>query len=62
MDWSWLLFLACPLMMLPMMFMMMKGNHSDMDHAHHNVSNEINDLKKQNKILREELHQMKNKQ
>ncbi|GAY76793.1 MULTISPECIES: hypothetical protein [Bacillales] len=62
MDWSWLLLLACPLMMLPMMFMMMKGNHSETDHSEHQKSsNELNDLKEQNNLLREQLQQLKNK-
>lgn len=29
MDWSWLFFLMCPLMMIPMMYFMMKGNHGE---------------------------------
>lgn len=62
MDWSWLLLLACPLMMLPMMFMMMKGGHSDADHSgHQKESSEVNDLKEQNNLLREQLQQLKNK-
>ncbi|WP_010632604.1 hypothetical protein [Sporolactobacillus vineae] len=62
MDWSWLLLLACPLMMLPMMFMMMKGNHSDTDHSEHqHGANESADLKEQNKLLREQLQQLKHK-
>lgn len=67
MDWSWLLLLACPLMMLPMMFMMMRGNHSDTNHSgtdhsgHQNGSTELDDLKEQNNLLREQLQQLKNK-
>lgn len=61
MDWSWLLLLACPLMMLPMMFMM-KGNHSDADHSKHQKnSSELNELKEQNNLLREQLQQLKDK-
>ncbi|MDD9148572.1 MULTISPECIES: DUF2933 domain-containing protein [unclassified Sporolactobacillus] len=65
MDLSWLLLLACPLMMLPMMFMM-KGHHSDTDHSEHHKeakdANELNALKEQNDLLREELQQLKNKE
>ncbi|GAY78620.1 hypothetical protein NBRC111894_4174 [Sporolactobacillus inulinus] len=62
MDWSWLALLACPLMMLPMMLMMMKGSHAGNDHSeHHTSSNALKDLKEQNNRLQEELHQLKNK-
>ncbi|TGA96916.1 hypothetical protein E4665_13725 [Sporolactobacillus shoreae] len=62
MDLSWLALLACPLMMLPMLFMMMKGNHSDTNHSgHQNGSTELDDLKEQNKLLQEQLQQLKNK-
>jgi hypothetical protein len=61
MDWSWLALLACPLMMLPMMLMMMRGGHSEKDHSGQNVSGELNVLKEQNKLLQEEIQQLKNK-
>ncbi|SFG98941.1 hypothetical protein [Sporolactobacillus nakayamae] len=62
MDWSWLALLACPLMMLPMMLMMMRGGHSEKDHSgHHNAPGEVNALKEQNKLLQEEIQQLKNK-
>ncbi|RYM06085.1 hypothetical protein EWH99_04335 [Sporolactobacillus sp. THM7-7] len=63
MDWSWLLLFVCPLIMVPMMFMMMKGNHSDTEHSErHKVLNELNDLKDQNNLLRAELRQLKNEE
>jgi hypothetical protein len=62
MNLTWLLLLACPLMMLPMMFMMMKGNHSDTDHSEHQKeSTETKDLKEQNNLLKEQLQHLKNK-
>jgi hypothetical protein len=33
MDWTWLLLLACPIMMVLMMFGMMRGGHG---HGHGN--------------------------
>ncbi|BBN97620.1 hypothetical protein [Sporolactobacillus terrae] len=57
MDWSWLALLVCPLMMLPLMLMMMKGSHSEP----HTSSDEFKRLKKQNSLLREELRQLKSK-
>ncbi|WP_010632712.1 hypothetical protein [Sporolactobacillus vineae] len=59
MDLSWLALLACPLMMLPMMLLMMKGHHSDNDHQE--GGNELKGLKEQNALLREQLQQLKNK-
>ncbi|EST11511.1 hypothetical protein [Sporolactobacillus laevolacticus] len=62
MDLSWLALLACPLMMLPMMLLMMKGGHSQKDRSdHQKVSNELSALKEQNDLLREELQQLKSK-
>lgn len=62
MDLSWLALLACPLMILPMMLLMMKGGHSQRDHSdHQKVSNELSALKEQNDLLREELQQLKSK-
>ncbi|CAM3204390.1 hypothetical protein [Sporolactobacillus spathodeae] len=63
MDLSWLALLACPLMMLPMMLLMMRGNHSDAKHSgHQKSSTEVDDLKEQNKRLKEQLQQLKSKQ
>jgi hypothetical protein len=62
MDLSWLALLACPLMMLPMMLMMMKGHHSDSDQeAQQKGTSEVKQLKEQNDLLREQLQQAKNK-
>ncbi|MCL1630786.1 hypothetical protein M3N64_02300 [Sporolactobacillus sp. CPB3-1] len=64
MDWSWLALLACPLMMLPMMLLMMRGNHqqSGDDHSEHGRgAAELDELKKQNTLLREQLQQQKGK-
>lgn len=61
MDLSWLALLACPLMMLPMMLLMMKGHHSDHNDNHQESGSELKGLKEQNALLREQLHQLKNK-
>lgn len=61
MDWTWLVVLMCPLMMLPMMYFMMKGNHSEKsgkDH-HKNLSEELEQLKKQNEFMQKELRELK---
>lgn len=62
MDWSWLLFLMCPLMMIPMMFMMMKGNHSENSQKsnQNNLAGELEQLKKQNDAMQKELRELKN--
>lgn len=61
-DWIWLALLMCPLIMIPMMYMMMKGNHSD--HKKHNhpehVIQEMDQLKKQNEMMLKEIQEMKN--
>jgi len=44
MDWTWLLLLMCPLMMLPMMYFMMKEKHSDTD-KHDHLAEELAQLK-----------------
>lgn len=64
MDWSWLALLVCPLMMLPMMLLMMRGNHQQdtADHLEHKGGTaELDELKKQNTLLRKQLQQLKNK-
>jgi hypothetical protein len=61
MDWSWLLLLMCPLMMLPMMFMMFKGNHSGSgqhDHDKH-MSEEMEKIKSENAAMQQELREIK---
>lgn len=56
MDWSWLLVLLCPIMML----FMMKGMHGGGNHKHNDhLANEMNELKKQNIELKEELDDLK---
>lgn len=47
MDWSWLILLMCPLMMLPMIFIMMKGNK-----AEHSTSEEQQIMKRELEILK----------
>lgn len=60
MDWTWLVLLACPLMMLPMMFMMMKGNHgSKPEEKSDQVVQELNELKRIKDELLEEVKQLK---
>jgi len=61
MDWSWLLYLMCPLMMLPMMFLMMKGSHKEESPNSQNkaVAEELAQLKKQNETMQKELRDLK---
>lgn len=60
MDWSWLIYLMCPLMMLPMLFMMMKGNRGDtVHHDQKKLIEELSQLKKQNEMMQKELREMK---
>lgn len=49
MEWTWLLLLMCPLMMLPIMHFMMKGDHSRSGkHGHEkHLAQELEQLKKQ---------------
>lgn len=63
MDWSWLLLLMCPLMMLPMMFFMMKGNHGDSSKHDHsqNLTDELKELRAQNETMQKELIDLKSK-
>ncbi|WP_080837527.1 DUF2933 domain-containing protein [Cohnella massiliensis] len=59
MDWSWLALLLCPLMMVPMMFMM-RGNHSDhKDRNEDQLTRELNALKEQNGQMLQEIQQLK---
>jgi hypothetical protein len=62
MDWSWLIYLMCPLMMIPMLFMMLKGNHGDQGKHNHqkHLIEELNQLKSQNEIIQNELRDLKN--
>ncbi|WP_379134545.1 DUF2933 domain-containing protein [Paenibacillus sp. sgz500958] len=65
MNWSWLLTLACPLMMIFMMFGM-KGSHSHGAHRSNNqpsmkdVQDELHALKMQNELMRQEIQSLKN--
>lgn len=65
MDWSWLLVLVCPLMMIFMMFGM-KGHghvHGRGDHAHHSpneqaIRAELDELKAQNEQIKQALQKL----
>jgi len=57
MGWSWLFLLLCSLMMLPMMYMMMKGGHRDDEP----LSKEVNALRDQNNTMKQELEELKTK-
>lgn len=60
MDWTWLLFLMCPLMMLPMMYFMMKGNHGESSENNQQaIAEELAQLKKQNENMQKELDELK---
>ncbi len=60
MDWSWLLYLMCPLMMIPMLFMMLKGNRDDSArHDQEKLVEELSQLKTQNEMMQKELREMK---
>lgn len=68
MEWSWLLVLVCPLMMIFMMFGM-KGSHS---HGHgqgqaspsnvdQGVQQQLSELREQNELLRREVKKLSRK-
>lgn len=68
MEWSWLLVLVCPLMMIFMMFGM-KGSHS---HEHgqgqaspsnvdQGVQQQLSELREQNELLRREVEKLSRK-
>lgn len=59
MDWTWLAFLLCPLMMIPMLFMMMKGNHSGHGEQPDKINQELVELRKQNERMQQEIRQLK---
>ena len=42
MDWSWLVYLMCPLMMIPMFIIMLRG-HSDHGSCNHSGKHHSND-------------------
>ncbi|MGM1049281.1 MAG: hypothetical protein ACQEXX_24520 [Bacillota bacterium] len=60
---DWLIALICPLMTLPMLFFMMKGNKSEKpsDEQHAKMKVEIEMLKDQNNHMREILDQVEQK-
>ncbi|TLS49991.1 hypothetical protein FE782_21875 [Paenibacillus antri] len=62
MEWSYLALLLCPLMMLPMVFLMLRGNKSDsnskQDHESHLIE-QLAELKRQNEVMQKELREMK---
>ncbi|MDF2923734.1 MAG: hypothetical protein K0R57_2648 [Paenibacillaceae bacterium] len=61
MDWSWLAYLMCPLMMIPLMYMMMKGNSGNSGKPDHQkqLIEELSQLKKQNETMQKELREIK---
>lgn len=64
MDWSWLVALVCPLMMIFMMFGM-RGGHSHGSHKNQlsagEVQQELLHLKAQNELLQQEVQGLKDK-
>lgn len=56
MDWTWLLLLICPLMMIFMMKGMMHGSHGKPDQQ---TQKDLTELKNQNQRLQQELEEMK---
>ncbi|MEK4511051.1 DUF2933 domain-containing protein [Paenibacillus anaericanus] len=63
MDWSWLFVLACPLMMIVMMFGMrgMHGHGSKSKQSETEQANqeELSALKAQNELMKEEIQKLK---
>jgi len=55
MDWTWLLLLLCPLMMI----FMMKGMHGTHGKYEHQTEKEILELKKENQRLSQELEHLR---
>ncbi len=64
MDWSWLVALVCPLMMIFMMFGM-RGGHGHSPHKKQlsavEVEQELLQLKAQNELLQKEVQDLKNR-
>lgn len=54
----WIALLLCPLMMIPM-FMMMRGNHGNTQQQPNNLTQEVEELKKQNELMVQEINQLK---
>lgn len=61
MEGSWLIYLICPLMMLPMIYMLFKGNHGGQDKQDHQkrLVEELNALKRDNEKIQNELRELK---
>lgn len=62
MDWSWLLLLICPLMMVFMMFGMKgmngHGSHSKPSQTDWTLHDDYNDLKVQNEKMKKEIQNL----
>lgn len=65
MDWSWLLVLACPLMMVFMMFGMKghghgRGHGANSDHSsmNHAMQAQLDELKAQNEQMKQEIQRL----
>ncbi|CAH8712232.1 hypothetical protein M5W83_06585 [Paenibacillus thiaminolyticus] len=66
MDWTWLLLLACPIMMVLMMFGMMRGGHGH-GHGDHGkgtsedmqkMQRELDEVKAQNERMRKDIQNL----
>ncbi|MCK8486733.1 DUF2933 domain-containing protein [Paenibacillus sp. MBLB2552] len=63
MDLSWLLLLACPLMMVLMMFGMKGHGHGHGSHKEHSPNNQVmqaqlDELKAQNEQMKQEIQRL----
>lgn len=61
MEGSWLITLMCPLMMLPMIFLMLKSKKPASSEQQTKMKEELEILKDQNSSMREILEQVKQK-
>ena len=63
MDWNWLLLLACPIMMIFMMFgmggMHKLGSKKPQTQSENVIQHEISELKAQNEQMRKEIQNLK---
>jgi hypothetical protein len=64
MNWTWLLVLVCPLMMVFMMFGMMRGGHqhSEKGGDKTNLEKDMEHLRQENQQMRQALHELKQRQ
>jgi hypothetical protein len=63
MAWTWLLLVICPLMMLPIMYLVMKNDRPDttkQDYQRHLIQ-DLEQLKNQHEPFRNEWPELKNK-